>query len=275
MRILITGGGGLLGRTLIATAPAGMEVHATQRTTPVPASAKAHVVDLADDAAVEALFAEVRPEAVIHTAYGRTDFERDIILATRNVADACGRTGAALVHISTDVVFDGEHAPYAESDPPSPITDYGRRKAEAERVVRQLAPTAAVVRTSLIVRTDGEDATVAQLRDGTLPPAFADELRSAIAAEDLAAQLWELAAMPRERLSGVWHLAGPEAVSRYTLAVLLALPHGLHDRIVPGLNRDFTPKRPRDLRLLTPRADRELRTRARPISEALTAREPG
>ncbi|HEX8243811.1 MAG TPA: sugar nucleotide-binding protein, partial [Longimicrobium sp.] len=154
---------------------------------------------------------------------------------------------------------------------PSPITDYGRRKAEAERVVRQLAPAAAIVRTSLIVRTGGEDSTVAQLRDGTFPPAFVDELRCAIAAEDLAAQLWELATMPRAQVSGIWHLAGPEAVSRYTLAVLLALPHGLQDRVVPGLNRGFTPRRPRDLRLLTTRADRELRTRARPIGEALSS----
>ncbi|HEX8907300.1 MAG TPA: hypothetical protein VF771_20780, partial [Longimicrobiaceae bacterium] len=77
--------------------------------------------------------------------------------------------------------------------------------------------------------------------------------------------------MPHERIAGVWHLAGPEAVSRYTLAVLLALRHGIRRKIVPGLNREFTPKRPRDLRLLTTRADRELGTRARPISEALSS----
>jgi dTDP-4-dehydrorhamnose reductase len=274
MRILITGGGGLLGRTLVVEAPPGLEVHATQRTSPVPEAARAHVVELSDDRAVEALFAEVQPEVVIHTAYGR-DFERDIILATRNVAEACGRAGAAMVHLSTDVVFDGEHAPYAEGDPLSPITEYGRRKADAERLVRQLAPGAAIVRTSLIVRTDGQDATLAQLRAGTLPPAFVDELRSPIAAEDLASQLWELATLPRERMAGVWHLAGPEAVSRYTLALLLAIPHGLQDRVVPALNRDFTPRRPRDVRLLTTRADRELATCVRPISEALHAPKRG
>lgn len=268
MRILITGGAGLLGSTLIGVAPDGIELHATQRSTPVSVGARAHTVDLAEDAQVDALFAGVRPDVVIHTAYGR-DFARDIIRATRNVADACGRGGAALVHLSTDVVFDGEHGPYAEGDALSPITEYGQRKAEAERLVRQLAPSAAIARTSLIVRTDGEDATVSQLRAGTFPPAFVDELRSAIAAPDLAAQLWEIAALPRERISGVWHLAGAEAVSRYTLATLLALRHGIRTPVVPALNRDFTPRRPRDVRLLTTRADRELRTRARPISEAL------
>ncbi|HET7463136.1 MAG TPA: sugar nucleotide-binding protein [Longimicrobium sp.] len=269
MRILITGGAGLLGTALIRAAPEGIELHATQRTVSVAEGARPHPVELASDADVDALFAAVRPDVVIHTAYGKTDLARDIIRATRNVADACGRAGAALVHLSTDVVFDGEHAPYAETDPPSPITEYGQRKAEAERLVRQLAPSAAIVRTSVIVRTDGEDAAVAQLRAGTFPPAFVDELRSAIAAPDLAGQLWEIAALPRERIAGAWHLAGPEAVSRYTLATLLALRHGIRRKIVPALNREFTPRRPRDLRLLTPRADRELRTRARPISEAL------
>jgi dTDP-4-dehydrorhamnose reductase len=272
MRVLITGGAGLLGKALIRAAPDGIEVHATQRSQPVPDGARAHPVDLASDAEVGALFAAVRPDVVIHTAYGK-DFDRDIIHATRNVADACGRTGAALVHLSTDQVFDGDHAPYGEDDTPAPILEYGQRKAEAERLVRQLAPQAAIARTSLIVRTDGEDAVAAQLRAGTLPPVFVDELRSAIAAPDLAAQLWEIAALPRERMGGVWHLAGPEAVSRYTLATLLARHAGVEAMIVPALNREFTPRRPRDLRLLTPRADRELRARARPIGEALFAPE--
>jgi len=268
MRILITGGAGMLGSALIRAAPGGVEVHATRRATPVPAGAEAHTVDLASDTEVGAVFAAARPDVVIHTAYGK-DFARDIILATRNVAEACASHRAALVHVSTDVVFDGERAPYAEDDPPSPISEYGQRKAEAERIVRQLAPGAAIARTSVIVRTDGEDATVAHLRAGTLPPAFVDELRSVIAAPDLAAQLWEIATLPRGRMEGVWHLAGPEAVSRHTLATLLAVRHGITPKIVPALNRDFTPRRPRDLRLLTPRADRELRTRARPIGEVL------
>lgn len=269
MTVLITGGAGLLGSALLRGTPEDVDSHATQRSQPVAPGTRAHTIDLADDAAVEALFSIIRPDVVIHTAYGKTDFARDIVQATRNVAEACARTGAALVHMSTDVVFDGEHAPYAEHDPPSPISEYGRAKADAEQVVRRHLPDAAIIRTSIIVDTGGEDAVVAQLRAGTFPPAFVDELRSAIAVDDLAALLWEIATMPRERMGGVWHLAGPEAVSRYTLAVLLAHRHRIDATIVPALNREFTPRRPRDLRLLTTRADRELRTRARPIGEVL------
>ncbi|HYJ78264.1 MAG TPA: sugar nucleotide-binding protein, partial [Longimicrobiaceae bacterium] len=243
--------------------------HATRRRAPVHAPS-VHTVELSADAAVDALVARLRPDVVIHAAYGKQDLARDVVRATRNVAAACARTGTTLVHVSTDVVFDGEQAPYSESDPPAPISDYGRSKAEAEGVVRSLMPGAAIVRTSVIVRTDAENEIVRQLRDGSLPPAFVDELRSVIAVADLAAQLWELALLPKERIGGVWHLAGPEAVSRYALAALLALRHGIDPRQVkPALNRDFHERRPRDLRLLTARADRELRTRVRPISEAL------
>ena len=269
MRVLITGGGGLLGGALIAHAPAEVEVHATKRESPVH-GAPAHRVELSDEAAVAALFARLQPQVVIHAAYGKENLERDVGRATLNVAAACRRAGVALAHVSTDVVFDGERAPYAESAAPSPVSAYGQWKAEAERAVREIAPHAAIARTSVIVRTDGGDPVTAQLRAGTFPPAFVDELRCPIAVEDLAAQLWEVALLPVERMAGAWHLAGPEAVSRFTLAVLLAVRAGLDpSAVTPGLNRAFESSRPRDLRLATARADRELRTRPRPIGEAL------
>ena len=108
------------------------------------------------------------------------------------------------------------------------------------------------------------------LRRGNPVRLFTDELRCPIAVEDLAAQLWEVALLTPERRAGVWHLAGPEAVSRYALGVLLALRHGVDPAaIVPALSASAPAPRPRDLRLLTPRADRELLTRARPVSAVL------
>jgi dTDP-4-dehydrorhamnose reductase len=270
LRALITGGAGVLGQALLASAPTGAEVHATWRGTAL-AGPRAHPVELSEEGEVSALLARVRPEVVIHTAYSVRDLERDVVRASLNVARCAAELGARLIHLSSDMVFGGEDAPYGEGDPPAPITDYGRAKLRAEQAAAEAG--GAVVRTALIVRTQGEDATVRALRTGTLPAAFADELRSPLADVDLARQLWEMAALPTPRLPGIWHLAGPEAVSRYTLAVLLALHAGLDPTpIRVGWNRDFTPRRPRDLRMLTPRADRELSTRARPISEVLADR---
>ncbi len=275
MRVLITGGAGLLGSALIRAAPEGMELHATRRTAPVPGGVREHAADLADTGATAALLEAVRPEMVIHTAYAQATAERDVWWATESVVLACKAVGAALIHVSSDVVFDGEHAPYAESDPPAPVHEYGRWKAVAERFVREQVPGAAVVRTSIIARAEPPDAISARLLDdirrGEPPRLFVDELRCPIAAEDLAAQIWELAALPAGARAGFWHLAGPEAVSRYTLGVLVARRHGVDaDAIVPARSRGAGLQRPRDLRLLTTRADRELRTFARPISEVLS-----
>jgi dTDP-4-dehydrorhamnose reductase len=276
MRILITGGAGLLGSELIARAPAGVELHATQRTAPV-AGAEAHLVELSDRAATAALLERVRPQLVIHTAYAQATAERDVWRATESLVLACEAAGAALVHVSSDVVFDGERAPYAESDEPVPVHEYGHWKAVAERFVRERLPRAAIVRTSLIVRASPRpDAGSAWIlngcRGGEPVRLFVDELRCPIAVEDLAAQLWELAALPEDARGGFWHLAGPEALSRYALGVLVARRHGADaDAIIPARSRGAGLPRPRDLRLLTTRADRELRMRPRAISEVLSA----
>lgn len=273
MRVLITGGGGLLGGELIRQAPTGFEVHATRRVSPVH-GAESHAVELSDADAVAALFARVRPALVIHAAYSAAEGERDILRATESVVRACRSAGAALVYMSTDALLDGESSPYDESAEPAPVHEYGRWKADAELHVRAQMPDAAVIRTSLIVRAEPPDRGSAwvldSLRRGEPVRLFTDELRCPIAVEDLAAQLWELARLPVDRRGGVWHLAGPETVSRYALGVLLALRAGLDPRgVVPVPSASAHAPRPRDLRLLTRRADRELATRARPISAVL------
>jgi dTDP-4-dehydrorhamnose reductase len=273
VRVLITGGAGLLGSALLRAAPAGVEVHATRRTAPVQ-GAPAHAVELSDAAAVERVLRALRPDLVLHTAYSAAHGERDIVAATASVVAACGATGAALVHLSSDALLDGASSPYGEDAEPAPVHAYGRFKARAERQVRARLPAAAVVRTSLLLRVDPPDPNSAWVLEalGRGEPArlFVDEIRAPAAADDVAAQLWEVAALEASARSGVWHLAGPEALSRYALGVLLALRHGLDPAgIVPTRSADAAEPRPRDLRLLTRRADAALRTRTRGASEIL------
>jgi dTDP-4-dehydrorhamnose reductase len=139
-RLLITGAAGLLGdelTRLAAGAPWRDRVEAVglHRT----------ALDVTDAAAVEAAVAAHRPDVVVNcAAYTRVDdAEREPAAARRLNAEAPGRLAAvcaarrvALVHLSTDYVFDGRGGrPYREDDAPAPLSVYGRTKLEGERAV--------------------------------------------------------------------------------------------------------------------------------------------
>lgn len=271
MRVLVTGGAGLLGAQLLADAPAGCETHATwHRTEPTAPPGEIHQVDLADGDATSALIRRLWPDLVIHTAYAMTNGERAIVAASRNVALAADEVGASLVHVSSDVVFDGEHGPYDEVSQPVPISEYGRHKAEAEAVVARLLPAAAIARTSLITWAeplDPRSAWVADtLRAGDPLTLFTDEIRCPVRLDDLSSQLWEIGGSPAADRSGMWHLVGAEAFSRFDLGVLIARHQGLDPGGIEGRSsRGLRPPRPRDVRLTTARADTALVTPTRSV----------
>jgi dTDP-4-dehydrorhamnose reductase len=213
LTLLVTGGTGYLGGELIRQAGAAAE-HPR--------------LELLDPVTVRRGLEAVRPSTVIHTAY-RQDDPRVTVGGSAAVAEAAAAVGARLIHISTDLVFDGtKPEPYTEDDEPKPLDGYGRSKLEAERRVLDLHPDALVVRTSLLVGREQpgrHERTVLEAargkRDMTL---FEDEWRSPILVSDLAAALLELAGTD---VAGLLHVAGAEAVSRYELACMIAVAHGL------------------------------------------------
>jgi dTDP-4-dehydrorhamnose reductase len=202
------------------------------------------------------------PALVIHTAYRKGEqavLDRDVVGASAAVAVACRAAGTALLHLSSDVVFDGEHAPYAETAPLAPVDAYGQAKAAAERRVVTAVPDAALVRTSLVVRADPPDpasaALLAGVRAGTPMRLYTDELRMPIGVGDLSAAIWHLGGLPRRERSGPWHLVGAEALSRHALGLLILRRHGLPGDFPTAPCAVHPSPRPRDLRLITARAD--------------------
>jgi dTDP-4-dehydrorhamnose reductase len=262
MDVLLVGGSGLLGRELARQAvAAGHRVTATFATRPADVPGVAwRRVDLRHDEEIAAAVGETRPDVVINAAYRKADWATTADGAVR-VALAATRHGARLVHVSSDAVFSGADVHYDESAVPDPITPYGAAKAAAETAIRLLAPAAVIARTSLIIGggDSPHEAMVHDLasgrRDGVL---FTDVVRCPVHVADLAAALLELAASDH---AGVCHLAGPDALNRYELGVLIAHRDGLDAAaLTPGRCADTGPPAPLDVRLDCTRTRRMLRT---------------
>jgi dTDP-4-dehydrorhamnose reductase len=224
LKLLVTGGAGYLGSEICRIAvERGDEVLATRfRSTP----AHGHPVDLdvRDAAAVERVLMRHGPDGVIHTAYVQNGdaMQETIVRGSHAVAAAAHRAGARLLHLSTDLVFDGEHgAPYSEDDDPRPVMAYGAAKLEAERVVMRAHPDATLVRTSLLYgKAGGPQERLALREDAEF---FTDEIRCPTRVDELAAMLAEL--VTKEH-AGPLHLAAAEAVSRFDLARALRAAAG-------------------------------------------------
>jgi dTDP-4-dehydrorhamnose reductase len=185
------------------------------------------------------------PAVVIHTAYRMGDAETNV-RGAYNVALAAHRVGARLIHLSSDLVFDGEQgAPYTEDDEPRPVLEYGQQKLEAEQLVARVHPEAAIVRTSLLYGPpDGPQEALARRDDVEF---HSDEIRSPVRVRDLAAALLELTGRD---FAGILHIAGPEALSRTDFAERL--------RGAPVRSRRTPPGRPRNVALDSSRARRLL-----------------
>jgi dTDP-4-dehydrorhamnose reductase len=258
MNVLVTGATGMLGAYLVTELEQrGHDVFACGGRARTPG------VDLTDSASVDALIAGVRPRTVIHAAAmsAVSDCFRSPALARRvnvagtaHVVRAVARVGARLVHLSTDMVFDGEGAPYDEAATTSPLSVYGVTKRDAELEV--LADDdAVVVRPSLLfgpsrgARPSFFDDLLEALRSGRPRTLFDDEWRTPLS---LAAAAEGIAAIALSDVSGLLHLGGPERMSRHSMGIRLARHLGLSDAsIVRGSrNRASSPEpRPRDLAL--------------------------
>jgi dTDP-4-dehydrorhamnose reductase len=264
LRLLVTGGTGLLGGALVTAAARDpdLAVTATFRRTPPLAlpGVTWRRLDVRDHAAVVDAFKEARPDVVAHCAVAIAPEELEEVIArgSRSIAEGARAVGACVIQMSSDMVFDGVSGPFGEDAMPSPITSYGQAKARAEELVRAADPTATIVRASLLYRLAPPDRSLAGwllgLEKGDAYPLFTDELRCPAHVNDVADALLELARrLARgEDVPPILHAVGPEPISRHAFGQRVLAALGLDPSLArKARSSDSEVVRPRELVLTT------------------------
>lgn len=227
-RVLIAGREGQLAQALLPLfQAAGWDTVAMGRPVLDLAAPARHIAEV-----VEA----VRPALVVNaaawTAVDRAEEEPEAAMAVNGrgagfLAAEAAACGAALLHVSTDYVFDGaKGAPYTEADPVAPLGAYGRSKLEGERRVLAANPRATVLRTAWVCSATGQNFLRTMLRlavDREEVAVVADQRGAPIFAEDLAAAILRMApalAMQAEGWEGygVFHLGGAPDTTWHSFA---------------------------------------------------------
>ncbi len=224
MKVIITGAGGQLGRALLKTIPAGANVIGLTRAQ----------LDIGDAKAVMTAVQSQSPDLIIsagaYTAVDKAESEpqaaeRANSAGPRNLALAARETGARLIHISTDFVFDGlASSPYRTDAITNPQSTYGRTKRGGEEAVLRVLPGQSVVlRTAWVYAAEGTNfvRTMMRLMSGNgHVRVVADQVGTPTAAISLAEVIWALAARPD--VSGIHHWTDLGVASWYDFAVAIA-----------------------------------------------------
>ncbi len=258
MRILITGASGLLGLNLALETARRHTVFGTVNLHHLKTTAFTVIpTDLLAPGAVERLLETTQPDWVIHCAAlaNLEACEADPLLAQqlnielpRTLASHVARSGARLVHISTDAVFDGMRGNYSEEDPPTPNSVYSHTKLEGELAVADANPAAIIARVVFYGWSMNGTRSLAEffynnLSQGKQVNGFTDVYFCPLLANDLADIFTR---MLEKNLCGLYHVVSSESLSKYDFGLRLARRFSLDSRLItPTSVSQFEMKAPR------------------------------
>jgi dTDP-4-dehydrorhamnose reductase len=234
--ILISGGSGFLGHNLILGLEREHRVIAGFHNTRLDLErAEAVPLDVTRPEQLAEQFTRLNPDLVVHAAALSQPDECErhparaqgvIVDGTRNMAQASREFGFRLIHISTDLVFDGTKGNYTEADQVRGISVYSRAKIEAERLVREIAPSAVILRIAVLYGPGNRDhpgfvdTVMARWRSGKPMTFYVDQYRTPTFALQVADAAGKVLLHPES--AGVFHLGGSDRLSRYEFGLLLA-----------------------------------------------------
>ena len=285
LKLLITGGSGLLGSRLgelaIRKNYKVFSIYSQHK----PLQGIPLQIDISDEAAVEKIFEKVKPEAVVHAA-ALTDVDKcelekkrawEVnVEGTKSIVKSSKKREAFLVYISTDYIFNGEKGMYKEEDEPDPINYYGLTKLKGEEYVKILPNHFCIARTSVLYGSIPATGKVnfalwllEKLKNKERIKIAVDQWNSPTLNTNLASMILEII---ERKITGVYHLAGATRINRYDFSKLIAQTFSLDtDLIIPSLSREFQwiAKRPKDSSLNIKKAKQTLKNKPLKIEQAL------
>lgn len=224
MHILVTGATGMTGREVVRQSLVlGWQCTALSH----------RELDITDSSAVRSALTHATPDVIVnaagYTAVDKAESDEDAATQVNsrgayNLATVAGELGAAIIHLSTDYVFDGSASePYLPSDQTNPINAYGRTKLAGEVAVRVSCPRHLIVRTSWVYSHEGHNFVRTMLRlagEGKEVSIVDDQQGSPTSASDLASALTRAAAAmeSNEALNGTYHFTNSGVTTWYDFA---------------------------------------------------------
>ncbi len=278
MKILITGAAGRLGGQLVSLLQTKHQVEDADIIGEV-----SHTLDVADYHACRELFANLRPDIVLHPA-AWTDVNACALdpekalrvngIGTGNLAAITAQRGIPILYVSTNEVFDGElDRAYTEYDPANPINAYGYSKWYGERAVMQVNPRHYIVRSAWLFAHGGRNfihAILGAAREGKRLRVVTNEVANPTYTNDLARAIARL--LETERY-GIYHFVNEGAVSRWGFARYLLDQAGFADTPIERISRQewLRPSLPPEYTALANVAGANIGIRLRTWQEAVRA----
>ncbi|MCM8816415.1 MAG: dTDP-4-dehydrorhamnose reductase [Candidatus Omnitrophica bacterium] len=247
MKIVITGGNGLVGRYL------SQILHNEK-----PFILSHKICDIADFFTLKRLLFKIKPEIIFHlAAFTNVDLcESDIVTAfktnvsgTNNIAILAGMIQTYVIYVSTDFVFSGrKKTPYKETDEPEPLSIYGRTKLEGEQIISKNCDKYCIIRTSRIFGRNGENFASSlpdKLKNKGKIMITKDVISSPTYAKDLAIALSEIS---KKKFTGTIHFCNSGFCSWYEYGLYICEKLGYDSSyLIPVSIKNFpdsTAKRP-------------------------------
>ncbi len=247
MKILVIGSRGMLGRDLVRRLPG---FSGSGILCPEVIAAAHEDVDITNALHSSTFIAGITPDVIVNcAAFTNVDAcethisESFAINATgaKNIALAGKETGAKVIHISTDYVFDGtKSVPYSETDKPNPLSVYGRSKLEGELAVQETTDNSVIIRTAWLYGPHRKNFVTTMLelgRKNHSVTVVTDQYGCPTYTDDLSCAIWNIIFLD---LRGLYHVTNAGTCSRYEWARKIFEVTGNRIAVLPVKTSDYT-----------------------------------